>query len=82
MGVGCPKPDCKGKVVIRRSRRGRVFYGCDEYPNCDFVAWNRPIDQPCPECSSPYLLEKVTKRYGTQHVCPAEECEYTEHVEV
>jgi DNA topoisomerase-1 len=82
VGVGCPKPDCKGNVVIRRSRRGRVFYGCDEYPNCDFVAWNRPIDQPCPECSSSYLLEKVTKRYGTQHVCPAEECEYSEHVEV
>jgi DNA topoisomerase-1 len=48
-GVACPK--CKqGELVERRSRKGRTFYGCDQYPACDFVVWQRPIPMPCPDC--------------------------------
>jgi DNA topoisomerase I len=60
-GVDCPK--CKvGSIVERRSRMGKNFYGCDRYPECDFVVWNRPIATPaCPECSS-LLVFKPLKR--------------------
>ncbi|MGH2533722.1 MAG: type I DNA topoisomerase [Thermomicrobiales bacterium] len=51
IGVKCPT--CKqGEVVEKRSRRGRTFYGCDRYPDCDFVSWNKPVDATCPRCGS------------------------------
>jgi DNA topoisomerase-1 len=81
IGVACPKEGCKGgQVVERRSRRGRTFFGCGNYPDCDFVAWNKPLDEACPECKSPYVMEKVTKRWGTEHICPNEECEFKKTV--
>jgi DNA topoisomerase-1 len=81
IGVSCPKPGCGGQVVSRRSRRGRTFYGCGRYPDCDFVAWNRPVDRRCPDCGSAYVMEKTTKRSGTQIVCPNEKCSFKEAVE-
>jgi len=55
-GVACPK--CKdGEVVVKRSRKGRVFYGCSNYPSCDFVSWNKPVAQKCPECGGPLVLQ-------------------------
>lgn len=63
--IGVPCPKCKdGEVVERRSRRGRVFYGCNQYPECDFVSWDKPIKKPCPECDS-LLVEKRTKKKVT-----------------
>ena len=47
-GVLCPR--CKGKIVVRRSRKGRKFYGCINYPECKFTSWNEPIAEYCPEC--------------------------------
>lgn len=59
IGVECPK--CKtGHVVERRSKKGRIFYGCDQYPECDFVSWDKPAAKPCPVCSS-LMVEKNTK---------------------
>lgn len=59
IGVACPK--CKeGSVVERRSKKGRIFYGCDKYPDCDFVSWDKPAGKPCPNCGS-MLVEKNTK---------------------
>lgn len=49
-GVKCPK--CDGHIVERKSRRGKGFYGCNKYPECDFVSWDAPIPEPCPECGS------------------------------
>ncbi len=81
IGVPCPKEGCEGgQTVERRSRRGRTFYGCSNYPDCDFVTWNKLLPQPCPQCKSPYIMEKITKRWGTQHVCPDESCEFKETV--
>ncbi len=76
-GVRCP--DCKeGEILERRSRRGKIFFGCDRYPKCKFASWDKPIAQPCPNCGSPYLVEKTTKRLGTRWLCPKkEECGYT-----
>lgn len=61
IGVQCPK--CKvGQVVERRgSKRKRIFYGCDQYPDCDFVSWDRPVQQKCPHCGS-YMVEKKKKQ--------------------
>jgi len=51
LGLKCPK--CKkGDIITRRSKRGRTFYGCSAYPDCDFAAWDKPIDQFCDKCNS------------------------------
>jgi DNA topoisomerase I len=76
VGVSCPKENCPGQVVERRSRRGKLFFGCSEYPNCDFTSWYRPVAEPCPECGYPILFEKSTKRDGTFIACTEEGCGY------
>ncbi len=74
-GVACP--ECReGEILERRSRRGKLFYGCNRYPKCKFASWKKLIAQPCPKCGSPYLIEKVSKRTGTNWACPKEECDY------
>ncbi|MGH7837439.1 MAG: DNA topoisomerase, partial [Candidatus Binataceae bacterium] len=74
-GVACP--DCKeGEVLERRTRRGKLFFGCGRYPKCKFASWDRVVPQPCPNCGSAYLLEKVTKRDGARWRCPNKECGY------
>jgi DNA topoisomerase-1 len=75
IGVTCPK-SCGGYISEKRSRRGRTFYGCSSYPNCDFVAWDRPRNEPCPKCGSAYLLDKYSKRTGPFVACPNKECDY------
>lgn len=76
IGVACPK--CKeGHVVERRSKKGRVFYGCDRYPECDFVSWDKPSLKPCPNCSS-LMVEKKSKQ-GIKLQCTA--CDHSEMVE-
>jgi DNA topoisomerase-1 len=79
-GVLCPKDG--GDVVERKSRRGKVFYGCANYPDCDFVLWNKPIAETCPECKAPFLVEKITKRHGRQLICNNEECSYVRSEEL
>jgi DNA topoisomerase I len=81
VGVPCPKPGCGGELTERRSKRGKVFYGCLKYPDCDFVVWNKPVPEQCPECNSPYLLEKSTKRDGLVRYCNEESCSYKVPVE-
>jgi DNA topoisomerase-1 len=68
IGVKCPT--CKvGEIVEKKARRGNFFYGCSRYPECDFTAPTKPVAESCPDCGSPYLLEKVTKE-GTFLICP------------
>jgi DNA topoisomerase-1 len=77
-GVKCPKDaEAGGEIVERKSKRGKVFFGCANYPDCDFVLWNRPIAEPCPKCGATFLVEKVTKRHGRQLLCNTEECDYS-----
>lgn len=76
IGVTCPS--CKtGHVVERRSKKGRIFYGCDRYPECDFVSWDRPSTKPCPVCSS-MMVEKRSKQ-GIKLQCTS--CDHVEMVE-
>jgi DNA topoisomerase I len=74
IGVKCP--ECgEGDITERRSRRGKTFYGCNRYPDCKFVAWSKPLAEPCPKCGSKYLLEKWPKS-GHMAQCPNPECKY------
>ncbi|TMN23568.1 type I DNA topoisomerase [Lentibacillus cibarius] len=60
IGVTCPR--CKkGDIVERKSKKNRKFYGCDQYPECEFVSWDKPISRPCPKCGS-LMVEKKTKK--------------------
>jgi DNA topoisomerase I len=77
-GVVCPKDaDKGGEIVERKSKRGKIFFGCSNYPDCDFVLWNRPVDEKCPSCGAPFLVEKFTKKHGRQLVCNNEDCGYS-----
>jgi DNA topoisomerase-1 len=75
-GVGCPGEGCDGELVERASKRGRKFYGCNRYPKCRFISWSRPVDEPCPECSNPYLIVRTVKSGQERLVCPAKSCKY------
>ena len=81
VGVSCPKPGCGGELIERRTKRGKTFYGCLKYPACDFVTWNKPVPEQCPQCGSSYLLEKSTKKEGLVHYCNEETCDYKISVE-
>ena len=78
IGVACPKCG-KGQVVKRRSKKGRVFYGCDQYPECEFVTWEKPTGEKCPSCGEGYLVEHVTKN-GVSKICTNKECNYKEEI--
>jgi DNA topoisomerase-1 len=79
LGIKCP--ECKeGNLKERKSRWGKVFYGCDRYPECKFASWDKPIATPCPNCGSPILVEKVTKRAGRTQRCYRKECGYSVQV--
>ena len=68
IGMKCPL--CRdGEIVEKKARRGNLFYGCSRYPKCEFTANNKPVDQKCPECGSPYLMEKTLKS-GVYLTCP------------
>jgi DNA topoisomerase-1 len=79
IGVKCPT--CKeGDIAERRSKRGKTFYGCVRYPDCDFVSWAKPLPEKCPDCGSPYLTEKWYKA-GPVIQCPNPECKYKRKAE-
>lgn len=71
VGVKCPK--CKeGEIILRKSKKGKAFYGCSNYPQCDFISWYKPTGEVCKECGS-YMIEKRTKN-ETKEVCSNKEC--------
>jgi len=73
--VGANCPTCAKPLVVRRSKKGRKFYGCLGYPECDFVSWEMPAPDPCPECKQ-MMVVKSTKRQK-KHVCTNPECRHT-----
>ena len=81
IGMMCPREGCGGKIVEKRTKRGKTFFGCNRYPECDFVAWGKPLDEKCPECGNPYLIEKWLKS-GTFAQCPNAECKFKRALEV
>ncbi|MGD0011206.1 MAG: type I DNA topoisomerase [Terriglobia bacterium] len=76
LGIPCPEKGCTGELVTRRTRKGKTFYGCSRYPDCKFTAWDKPVNEPCPHCGHPLLLEKYKKDGPPLRYCPNEGCKY------
>jgi DNA topoisomerase-1 len=78
LGVACPRPGCGGYLTEKRSRRGKIFFGCSNYSKtkCDFVSWDRPLPQRCPQCDAAFVVQKVS-RAGVRLRCLAEGCGWT-----
>lgn len=71
IGVKCPK--CGGELVLKRSKKGRIYYGCENSPDCDFMSWARPVAKPCPVCGSYMVLR------GSRHLCSNTACGHSEN---
>lgn len=76
IGVKCPKCH-EGEIIERKSKKNRLFYGCNRYPECDFVSWDKPVGRDCPKCGH-YLVEKKVKG-GKQVQCS--HCDYKEEIQ-
>ena len=74
-GVRCPQEGCEGALVERRTRKGRTFYSCSNYPTCTYALWEKPVPEKCPQCDFPFLVEKEGKS-GVTRRCPQKECGY------
>lgn len=77
IGVNCPECS-KGEIIVRRSKKGRIFYGCNLYPECNFISWQKPIGKKCPKCHNGHLVEKNTKKKQKIIVCDVPGCGYKE----
>lgn len=77
-GVKCPMEGCEGLLIEKKSRRGKTFFACNQYPKCDYATWDRPIPQPCPACGAPFLVEKTSKKKGSYLACSVPECGHEE----
>ncbi|MGE4273586.1 MAG: type I DNA topoisomerase [Desulfitobacterium sp.] len=77
--VGTKCPNCGNPLVIRRSKKGRKFYGCSSYPECEFVSWELPASEPCPKCGG--LMVVKTSKQGKRYACTNTECRYDRQVE-
>jgi DNA topoisomerase-1 len=78
IGLACPQKDCGGEIVERTSKRGKIFYGCNRFPECTFATWDKPLSRECPVCGANYLVEKTTKKQGTFVTCQTEDCGFKE----
>ena len=77
--IAAPCPKCGSKLLEKTSRKGRKFYGCEAYPECEFVSWEMPVEEKCPKCGS-YMVFKRGRKGETYHVCANETCR--ERIEV
>jgi DNA topoisomerase-1 len=78
IGVDCPREGCGGRVVEKVTKRGKVFYGCSNYPDCEFASWDKPLAVECPSCKNPYLVQKSNKSRGNFVKCPECKDEFAE----
>ncbi|GEN34116.1 type I DNA topoisomerase [Aneurinibacillus danicus] len=76
IGVKCPKCET-GEIVERKSKKNRLFYGCNNYPDCDFISWDKPLPRTCPKCGK-MLVEKKGKGKNKGPVVHCSECDYQE----
>jgi len=81
IGVPCPQDGCSGDLLEKTSKRGKVFYGCNRYPDCSFATWDKPVARACPACGAKILVERTTKKQGTLHSCLNPDCGFKERIE-
>ncbi len=79
-GVKCPLDG--GEIVEKRSRKGKLFFSCSNWPDCKYASWYRPVGKQCPECGSEHLLEKKDKTGKVIHFCPTKDCKYKEEIQL
>ena len=71
--IAAPCPQCGGKLLEKTSRKGRKFYGCEHYPECEFVSWEMPVSEKCPKCGS-YMVFKRSRKSDNYYLCANESC--------
>jgi DNA topoisomerase-1 len=81
MGIACPETGCVGQLAERRSRRGKIFYGCSAYPNCKFVVWQRPVAEACPKCGAAFVTERAA-RGRLVRTCVREGCDFRQEADL
>lgn len=74
--IDAPCPKCGGKILAKKSKKGKKFFGCSNYPNCDFVSWNEPLKDKCPDCGE-YMVLKYSKTKGNYAQCSNIDCKRT-----
>ena len=79
-GVPCPS-ECGGTIFQKKTKRGRIFYGCSKFPKCKFATWDEPIPQPCPECGQAFLLRKHPIKGKPYIYCSNDQCHYKKEIE-
>ena len=80
-GIACPEEDCNGTLVQRKTRKGRIFYGCSSFPKCKHATWDEPVDRSCPECERKFVLKKSPINGQPYFYCGKEGCSYKEDTE-
>ena len=80
IGVRCPEDGCGGEIVERKSKRGKVFFGCSRFPKCEFATWDKPVAEKCPQCDAKILVEKTSKKQGTFLACLNKECGFKKNL--
>ncbi|MGM9571347.1 MAG: type I DNA topoisomerase, partial [bacterium] len=78
IGINCPV--CHQPIVEKKTKRGRKFYGCSNYPDCDYLTWNKPVAEPCPKCGSMMYEGKPKKGQAPFAYCGNEECNYRKNL--
>ncbi len=73
--IDAPCPKCGARLMEKTSRKNRKFYGCERYPECDFVSWEKPVTEKCPVCGS-YMVEKRGRKGEVWHLCANETCHH------
>jgi DNA topoisomerase-1 len=77
--IEAPCPKCGKRLIERINKKGRKFYGCEDYPACDFVSWDMPVKEACPKCGG-YMTLKYLRGGATARVCQNESCRYREEI--
>jgi len=75
IGISCPEEGCSGEIIRKKTKKGRIFYGCSNYPKCSFVTWNKPVDKKCPQCNHILVLIK-DKENCFYYKCSNSACDY------
>jgi DNA topoisomerase-1 len=75
-GVSCHANGCDGEIVEKKSKRGKIFYGCNRFPDCKNAMWDKPLNRQCPVCDAKFLVEKTSKKQGAFLACLTEGCNF------
>ncbi len=78
IGVMCPEEGCTGYLSEKRTKKGKIFFSCSNYPDCTYALWDKPIPEKCPQCGAPFIVEKYSRGKGYFKTCLDKDCGYKE----